>query len=167
MSSVRHLLLPVLLLTAACGGGTIAHKPAPVPRPTPVTTTHTATPKPAFQVVTATSDQMFTSPDHNLGCVVEQAYARCDYVKHAFTIPPAPSDCSSGWGHGIELQAGTMASFFCGHDYVTGSKTILAAGHGIKVGFVECDVVSASEVFCHGASDSHGFRVSQAKFSLA
>jgi len=122
---------------------------------------------PAYQVVTATTDQMFTSPDLNLGCVVEPAYARCDYVKHDFALPPAPVDCSSGWGHGIELQAGTKAAFFCGHDYVTGSRTIVATGHGIKVGFVECDVVAADKVLCHGTSDSHGFTVSRAKYSLA
>lgn len=110
---------------------------------------------------------MFTSPDRNLGCVVEQAYARCDYVKHDFALPPAPADCSSGWGHGIEMQAGTKAGFFCGHDFVTGAKTIVPVGHGIKVGFVECDVVAAAQVFCHGTSDAHGFKVSRAKYSLA
>jgi hypothetical protein len=65
------------------------------------------------------------------------------------------------------MQAGTKAGFFCGHDYVTGSKTVVAAGHGIKVGFVECDVVTAAKVFCHGTADAHGFTVSRATYSLA
>ena len=164
---MRRLAFPVLLLSAACGGGTTAQPAAPTPTPVVTTKAPPPTKAPAFQVVTSASIQTFTSPDGNIGCDVEPAYARCDYVKHDFPLPPAPSDCSSGWGHGIEMQGGTKAEFFCGHDYVTGSKTIVAVGHGIKVGFVECDVVSAGEVFCHGTSDSHGFRVSRAKYSLA
>lgn len=164
---MRRLLLFALLLTAACGGGTTAQPPATPPAAAATTKAPVPTKAPAYQVVTASTDQMFTSPDHNLGCVVEPAYARCDYVKHDFALPKAPADCSSGWGHGIEMQAGTKAGFFCGHDFVTGSKTIVPAGHGIKVGFVECDVVNAGQVFCHGTSDSHGFKVSRATYSLA
>lgn len=167
MSGVRLLLLSALLLTAACGGGTTAQPAAPTPTPVVTTRAPVPTKAPAYQVVTATTNQTFTSPDGNLGCVVEPAYARCDFVKRDFALPPAPSDCSSGWGHGIELQAGTKAGFFCGSDFVTGSKNVIAVGRGIRVGFVECDVVRAGEVACHGTSDAHGFRVSRARYSLA
>lgn len=158
-----------LLLVAACGGNSAttlpratkpATKPSAKPSPKPVVT-HA----PRFAVTTSATAQEFTIPDGSIGCDVESAYARCDQVHRDWALPPPPADCSSGWGHGIEMQLGSRASVFCGSDSVLGGR-VLAPGHGIKVGFVECDVVTATQVLCSSSSDGHGFTVTRKAYSL-
>jgi hypothetical protein len=164
---MRRSLVLAALLTAGCSSGSVQHTgPSPV-APTTARPVVTSSPKPAFAVTILTGPLKFVSTDGNLGCEIESAYARCDPARRAWPLPPQPSDCASGWGHGIELQAGTRASFFCGSDSAAGGKRALAPGHAFKVGFIECDAVSATTIHCHGTSDAHGFTISRAKYSLA
>ena len=158
----RSLLL--LVLVGACSGSPSAGAPHPT-TPAPARTTAAPATHPAFAVTTLDAATTFLSADGNLACDIESAYARCDPQHRDWPLPPQPSDCASGWGHGIELQAGTKASFFCGSDRIS-AKRPLAAGHGFKVGFLECDAVSATTISCHGTTDAHGFTISKAKYSL-
>lgn len=157
----RSLLLVALL--AGCSSGSAPHAAPPSVAPTtakPVVT------RPAFAVTVLAAPLKFVSADGNLGCTIESAYARCDPAHRAWRLPPEPSDCASGWGHGIELQAGTRAAFFCGSDSVAGGKRVLAPGHALRLDFVQCDAVSATTVHCHDTGDAHGFTISRAKYSL-
>ena len=117
-------------------------------------------------VTVVTGAVEFRSADGNLGCDIESAYARCDPRARSWPLPPQPSDCASGWGHGIEVQAGTKGSFFCGSDSVLGGTRVLAAGQALRNDFVQCDAVSASTISCHGTQDAHGFSISRAKYAL-
>jgi hypothetical protein len=161
----RSLVLGVLLVSACSAQSSVAHGPRPTAVPTTLEPSSPRT-TPAFAVTALTGTLQFTSTDGNLGCDIESAYARCDPTHRSWPLPPQPSDCASGWGHGIELQAGTRASFFCGSDSVAGGKRVLPAGHGLRVGFIECDALSATTVHCHGTTDSHGFTISRATYSL-
>ncbi len=161
---MRRSLLLLPLLVSACSSGS----PASAPTPTPVrTTAKPVVTKPAFAVTVVSGAVKFTSADHNLGCDIESAYARCDPEHRDWGLPPQPSDCASGWGHGIEMQAATKASFFCGSDSVKGGTRVLAPGHAFKNGFVQCDAISATTIHCHGTQDAHGFTISRAKYVLA
>ena len=135
--------------------------------PTATTAKPVVTHKPAFAVTNLSAAVKFTSADGNLGCDIESAYARCDPEHHAWPLPPQPSDCSSGWGHGIEIQAGTRASFFCGSDSVAGGKRVLAPGHAFRNGFLQCDAISTTTIHCHDVGDSHGFTISKARYLLS
>ena len=160
---MRRSPFVLLLLVGACSSHSGTPQAAPTTR-APATRPATSAP-PAFAVTTLADATTFLSPDGNLACDIESAYARCDPAHRDWALPPQPSDCASGWGHGIELQAGTKASFFCGSDHITASRR-LAAGHAYKVGFLQCDAVSATTVHCHDTSDAHGFTISKAKYSL-
>lgn len=165
VEGMRRFLLLLLLLAGACSSSSTPHAAPTTPAATlPPRTSAPA--KPAFAVTELPAATTFLSTDGNLACDIESAYARCDPKARSWPLPPQPSDCASGWGHGIELQAGTKASFFCGSDHITASRP-LAAGHGYRVGFLECDAVSASTVSCHDTNDGHGFTISKAKYTLA
>ena len=173
---VRRSLVLGLLLVSGCS----SHSPnAAAPSPTPATTRTSPSPaasrttpappaatKPAYAVTPLSAPLKFASADGNLGCDIESAYARCDPEHRTWRLPPAPSDCASGWGHGIELQAGTPASFFCGSDSVAGGKRVLAPGHAFVEGFVQCDALSATTIRCHGTTDGHGFTISRTGYRL-
>ncbi|MDX6219914.1 MAG: hypothetical protein QOJ48_1595 [Frankiales bacterium] len=163
---VRRCLVLGLLFASGCASHTaVAHGPGRTVAPTTVKPSP-AKSRPAFALTAVTGPLKFTSADGNLGCDIESAYARCDPAHRNWPVPGQPSDCASGWGHGIELQAGTKASFFCGSDSVAGGKRVLAAGRGFTDGFIECDAISATTVHCHGTTDTHGFTISRATYSL-
>jgi hypothetical protein len=167
---VRRSLVPGLvsglLLVSACSSqSAVAHGPGPTAVPTSVKPSPPKA-KPAVAVTPLTGTLKFTSTDGNLGCDIESAYARCDPAHRSWPLPPQPSDCASGWGHGIELQAGTRASFFCGSDSVAGGKRVLAAGRGFRDGFIQCEALSPTTIHCHDTTDSHGFTISGATYSL-
>jgi hypothetical protein len=165
---MRRSLLLLVVLVGACSSGSPSaggpHPTTPAATRTTAPATHPAT-HPAYAVTTLSAATTFLSADGNLACDIESAYARCDPKTRDWPLPPQPSDCASGWGHGIELQAGTKASFFCGSDHISATRP-LAAGHAYQVGFLECDAVSATTVSCHGTADAHGFTISKAKYSL-
>ncbi|MCU1602858.1 MAG: hypothetical protein JWO22_3567 [Frankiales bacterium] len=158
-------MLLLVLVVSACSSSSVQHA-GPTPSPTPTKAVTKPPVKPAFAVTAVSGAFAFRSADGNLGCDIESAYARCDPEHRDWKLPPQPSDCASGWGHGIELQAGTKGSFFCGSDSVKGGTKVLATGHAFKNGFVQCDAVSASTIHCHGTDDTHGFTISRAKYSL-
>jgi hypothetical protein len=157
----RSLVLGLLLVSACSSHSSTAVRPSPThPAVSPVAT------KPAYAVTKLTAPLAFTSADGNLGCDIESAYARCDPEHRSWRLPPQPSDCASGWGHGIELQAGTKASFFCGSDSVAGGRRVLAPGHAFSEGFVQCEAVSSTTIRCHGTTDTHGFTISRSGYRL-
>ena len=164
---MRRSLLLAVLVAGACSSHSTSAPPPHTASPTAVKPRPTTSSRPAFAVTRLTGPLKFVSADGNLGCDIESAYARCDPGHRAWSLPPQPSDCASGWGHGIELQTGTRASFFCGSDSVAGGKRVLAAGQAFVVQFIECDALSASTISCHDTADSHGFTISRAKYSLA
>src|SRR5947209_7367176 len=98
----RLLPVAVLVLVAACSGSFTHAAPAPTHATATRTPLVKPKPKPSFAVTTAVGAFTFVSVDGNLGCDIEPAYARCDPAHHSWDVPPQPSDCASGWGHGIE-----------------------------------------------------------------
>jgi hypothetical protein len=162
---MRRSLLLAAVLAGACSSHSASTPPPQTTAPTK--SKASATPRPAFAVTTLTAPVKFVSADGNLGCDIESAYARCDPAHRSWALPPQPSDCASGWGHGIELQTGTRASFFCGSDSVAGGKRVLAPGHALRFQFVQCDAIGTTTIHCHDTADAHGFTISRAKYSLA
>ena len=163
---MRRYLLLLPLLVAGCSSASHPTSPHVAATTRPPVGRPPAPTRPAFAVTRLAAATTFTSADGNLACDLESAYARCDPTHRDWALPPQPSDCASGWGHGIELQAGTKASFFCGSDRISAARP-LTAGRGYQVGFLECDAVSASTVTCHDTADPHGFTISRAKYSLS
>jgi hypothetical protein len=161
---MRRCLLVAVLLAGACSShATVTTAPTPTVAPT---TARPVVPRPAFAVTVLSAPLTFASADGNLTCDIESAYARCDPRSRAWATPAAPSDCFSGWGKGIELQAGTKASFFCASEALGSPHRVLAAKHAFKVGFIQCDGISATTIHCHGTADPHGFTISKAKYSV-
>jgi hypothetical protein len=161
---MRRSLLVAALLAGACSSPSTGTSPTRTTAPTVPPTT--AAP-PAFAVTRLPGPLKFVSADGNLGCEIESAYARCDPRHHAWPLPAQPSDCASGWGHGIELQTGTRASFFCGSDSAAGGTRVLATGRAFTVQFIQCDAIGPATIHCHDTADTHGFTISRAKYSLA
>jgi len=159
----RSLVLGLLLVSACSSHSTPAAAPSPTRSSAPPSPAPT---QPTYAVTALTAPLTFTSADGNLGCDIESAYARCDPAHRSWQLPPQPSDCASGWGHGIELQAGTKASFFCGSDSVAGGKRVLAPGHAFSEGFVQCEAVTATTIRCHDTGDAHGFTISRSGYRL-
>ena len=82
----------------------------------------------------------FSSPSGNIGCYIEPTNVRCDIAERSWSPPPRSASCSemTGWGQGIQLDAGKPADFVCAGDTALTSGSPLAYGDKIVSGSIEC-----------------------------
>ena len=103
----------------------------------------------------------FSSPSGNIGCYVDSTGARCDIESSTFQIPQKPASCLLAWGHGLEVDQTTFATFVCAGDTTLGARTVLTYGSSTTVGEFEC-TSEESGMTCLNLATNHGFRLSKA-----
>jgi hypothetical protein len=154
------LAVAVALLVAGCGGGTPGE-----PSAAPTTTRPTATSSPLPAPTIEGKPAFFSTPDGNVACDLEPAYARCDVRSHTWTSPKKPADCHNRWGKAVEVAAGTRAAFICWFGASPlGAKRVLRQGQAITVGLMTCRTVSGG-VDC--GDGGHGFVLTRASYRLS
>jgi hypothetical protein len=163
------VVLPAVLVLAACGGassGTHAEKSQspterttqPVARPDKVTKA-----SPADREVYELSG--FVSPTGNVSCMIDADWARCDIIDRDWSPPARPADCEFDYGQGISLAPGEPAQFVCAGDTAFGADEVLPYGDSITAGVLRCE--SAEEgITCRDTQTSHGFSISQRAYQL-
>ncbi|WP_130289934.1 DUF6636 domain-containing protein [Pseudonocardia sediminis] len=106
----------------------------------------------------------FRSPTGNIGCVLDADGVRCDVTERRWQLPPAPADCTAGWGAGLALTGTSPAGPTCGGDTVAdASAAPLEYGQALRSGDVTC-VSRRTGVECRNAATGHGFAASRASF---
>jgi hypothetical protein len=110
----------------------------------------------------------FSSPSGNIGCYIDPGYARCDIRERNWAAPSKPASCPemTGWGQGLQLDAGRSADFVCAGDTALTSGNPLAYGDKIVAGPIECTSTPAGITcwdFVHGGE----FSISRQDFHLA
>ena len=135
---------------------------------------------PAIASAAASFDQMptktftvseltgFTSPSGNIGCYISADHVRCDIRERIWTPPAKPASCNenTGWGQGLELNAGERAGFVCAGDTALAGGKPLAYGDTIQAGTISCDM-TGSGVACYDASTGDGFELSREGYGLS
>jgi hypothetical protein len=181
---VLAVLAGALLLTlGACTAATTTAGPAVTVSPpgppsagdtTPGTTTPgdsagtappAATPSSIIATVSANTPSFFITPSKNIGCSMTMSGARCDIGDRSWTPPPKPPSCHLDYGNGVSVSA-SGATVSCAGDtvlYVT--TNVLAYGHGISNGQVEC-VSQSTGVRCEYLATGHGFTLAKEAYTL-
>lgn len=175
------LVLAGALTIAACGSGgtkTVVSQQtitAPAPEP-PLTVPSTASqpttpgpaPGPAAPSGPTVHRGIFSSPSHNIGCVLAGGTARCDIRKRDWSPPPHPASCSDqvDFGQGLTVGRSGRATFVCAGDTALNpTGPVIAYGSNSKVG----DIVCASRISgmtCTNAATGHGFFIARDRYRL-
>lgn len=151
--------LALALLLTGCGGSD--GEPVAVPTTVAPTTTRVPLPVPTLEG----SPTTFRTPDGDVGCELQPAYARCDVKRASWKAPKKPSDCGNRWGDAVEVAAGSRATFICWFGPSPLSSTrVLRVGQAIKVGLMTCRALTTG-VECSG--EGHGFRLGRTAYRLS
>jgi hypothetical protein len=161
-------LLSVVLVLAACGGGSagmqsengrsIAGRATTQPAADKLTA-----PAPAGREVYELTG--FVSPTGNVSCMIDADWARCDIIDRDWSPPARPADCEFDYGQGISLAPGEQAQFVCAGDTAFGPDEVLPYGESITAGVLQCESAD-SGVTCRDSGTSHGFSISQQAYQL-
>jgi hypothetical protein len=161
-------LLSVVLVLAACGGGSagmqsengrsIAGRATTQPAADKLTA-----PAPAGREVYELTG--FVSPTGNVSCMIDADWARCDIIDRDWSPPARPADCEFDYGQGISLAPGEQAQFVCAGDTAFGPDEVLPYGESITAGVLQCESAD-SGVTCRDSGTSHGFSISQRAYQL-
>jgi hypothetical protein len=174
----------VLLALSACTAATVTAGPAvTVPAPgaptsgdtapgatTPSRTPASAAPSaatPSVVIATVSGDtpSFFITPSKNIGCSMTTSGARCDIGDRSWSAPPKPASCKLDYGNGVSVSA-SGATVSCAGDTVLNVTTnVLAYGHGISNGQVEC-VSQSTGVRCEYLATGHGFTLAKEAYTL-
>lgn len=156
---MRVVPLALLLLVAACGGS------GAEPSTPPTTIVPGATRTPLAAPTIEGEATFFSTPDGNVACEVQPAYARCDAKAHTWTAPKKPSDCHNKWGSAIDMAAGSKPEFICWFgESPLGTKRVVRMGQALQVGLMTCRVIVGG-VEC--SAEGRSFRVTRAAYRLA
>jgi hypothetical protein len=104
---------------------------------------------------------MFSSPSHNIGCAVDQGFARCDVRSRTWKPPAKPKRCMLDWGQGLLVGATGRGQFVCAGDTTLDpSGAVLPYGRSRGVGRFSCTSRIAG-MTCRNARSGHGFTISR------
>jgi hypothetical protein len=107
----------------------------------------------------------FQSPSKNIGCILDDSFARCDIRKRDWSPPRKPSSCGEDYGQGLSIaRNGSRGRFVCAGDTALGSGKVLAYGRSIRRGKITC-TSRESGVTCKNAR-GHGFRISRGSYRV-
>lgn len=176
MRDMRPLLVCLLLLTA-CSSGSGEARPAPtevdLAPASPTTSATAAAPSasPSLVVETGAPGEFssFDTPSGNIACGVSERGAECEVRDYTWKLPPRPADCvDADWIGGLSVgKDGQPASVgSCQTDTVFGSGKVLAYGHALRVGGVQCASYRTG-VECVVVGSRHGFFVSKATYRVS
>ena len=164
------VVLPAVLVLAACGGGSTGAQPAHTPSITTQTASEHAAqpdkltgPAPADQEVNELTG--FISPTGNVACMMDHSWARCDIIDHDWSPPARPADCELDYGGGIHIAPGAPAEFVCAGDTVFGTDNVLPYGESISAGVLRCESAD-SGITCRDTKTGHGFSIARQAYQL-
>jgi hypothetical protein len=167
---VAVVVLPAVLVLAACGSRSTDAQPARTPSITTQTTSEPAArpdkltgPAPADQKVDELTG--FISPTGNVACMIDADWTRCDIIDRDWSPPARPADCEFDYGQGISLAPGEPAQFVCAGDTAFGPDEVLPYGDSITAGVLRCESADAG-ITCRDTQTSHGFSISQQAYQL-
>ena len=166
---VAVVVLPAVLVLAACGSRSTDAQPG-TPSITTQTTSEPAArpdkltgPAPADQKVDELTG--FISPTGNVACMIDADWARCDIIDRDWSPPARPADCEFDYGQGMSLAPGEPAQFVCAGDTAFGPDEVLPYGDSITAGVLRCESADAG-ITCRDTQTSHGFSISQKAYQL-
>lgn len=107
----------------------------------------------------------FTSPTGAIGCMLDDAFVRCDVRENVWNLPPRPAECEFDYGQGVSLAAGEEAAMVCAGDTTLGAGEPLAYGMSITRGSLSCESTQTG-VTCRDARGGHGFTVARETYAL-
>jgi hypothetical protein len=131
---------------------------------TPGASTPSAT---ASVVIAAVSGDttLFVTPSGNIACAVTATGARCDIGDRLWTASPKPASCTLDYGNGVSVSASGAAVSCAGDTLLHSSTNVLAYGHGIRDGQVQCDS-QPTGVRCEYVATGHGFTLAREAYTL-
>lgn len=104
-----------------------------------------------------------TTPDGNIGCVMDPWWMRCDVGSRNCAPPPRPANCPPGadYGQGIVLTADDPngAAFVCAGDSVLNAGTPLGHRETALLDSVRCQM-TPERVACQDFMNGKGFWMS-------
>ncbi len=170
-----------LLMLSACTATTTTARPAAaVSGPGTTDTTTPGAPSPgataasaaptaaAPSVVIATvsgNTTLFVTPSGNIACAVSGTGARCDIGDRSWTAPPKPASCPLDYGNGLSVSASGAVVACAGDTLLHSTASVLAYGHGIRNGQVQC-VSQSAGVRCEYLPTGHGFTIAKEAYTL-
>ena len=167
---VAVVVLPAVLVLAACGSRSTDAQPARTPSTTAQTASEPAArpdkltgPAPADQKVDELTG--FISPTGNVACMIDADWARCDIIDRDWSPPPRPADCEFDYGQGISLAPGESAQFVCAGDTAFGTDEVLPYGDSITAGVLRCESADAG-ITCRDTKTGHGFSLARQAYQL-
>jgi uncharacterized protein DUF6636 len=169
------LCLALALLAAGCGDGDATQPPSvqTVTETTvkesgdTVTVERSDGSKPADGAVTRRSGlQQFGSPTGNIGCALDEGYARCDIRERAWEPSPRPSDCDLDWGSALEVSD-QGAGFLCHGDTTLPSDgtQVLGYGDALQVGGFRCSS-EKDGMTCQNVDTGSGFFLARESYRI-
>ncbi len=169
----------VLVACSGSSGGTPSAGSTPTYSVAPPAAPATGSPAPpvtptmpAIRVVYAsrTGAAQFLTADRNIACTLAGAdgfAVRCEIFEKMWLPPPQASDCAhgTGWGHGLTMKD-SVSAVGCFADTLRGrSFPVLAVGHGVRVGSVECANLGPG-VQCTDLASHQGFALTGTFYSF-
>jgi hypothetical protein len=163
----------VLLTLGACttttaGPAVAVSSPGITGTTTDAATPGATTPGATASVVIATvsgDTTLFLTPSGNIGCAVTASGARCDIGDRFWTAPPKPASCQLDYGNGVSVSASGAGVSCAGDTLLHSSTNVLAYGHGIRNGQVQC-VSQSTGVRCEYLATGHGFTIAKEAYTL-
>lgn len=155
----RLLLLPLLLVVAACGAET---SPEAAPTTPPATTT--PAPAPTAATPPPVETRYFSSQSGAIRCSMSAVATTCEVKDHKWKLPSKPADCDVDWGGMVEVRAdeGTLV---CHGDTLFGTGPVPELGESLTVGDFQCRPAKV-HVYCTNLATKHGFSVSRWDYQL-
>jgi hypothetical protein len=81
----------------------------------------------------------FQSPSHNIGCVLDKHFVRCDIREKTWPTPPKPASCDVDYGQGVSVGQHGRADYVCAGDTaLDDSVDVLGYGDRISKGNIRC-----------------------------
>jgi hypothetical protein len=178
----------LLLALGACGqagNNTVAAPPAAATTPgaagaTPDTaTSDTATAgattqppaspsaaSPSLVIATISGNTyMFVTPSGNIGCAATTSGVRCDIGDRSWTAPTKATSCQLDYGNGVFVGPNGAGMTCAGDTLLHATTTVLAYGHGVRVGQILC-VSQSTGVRCEYVPTGHGFTLAKEAYTL-
>jgi hypothetical protein len=91
------------------------------------------------------------------------SWARCDVANAAYQTP-LTADCRD-LDQGDSLVLGETVASTCHGDTVLRAGSVLAVGHGRRLGDIRCTMTHAG-VTCRNLVTGHGFRMSRTRYRI-
>lgn len=109
---------------------------------------------------------MFSAPSHNIGCAMDNGFARCDVANRTWRTPAKPRGCMLDWGNGFLVERRGRGRVVCAGDTVLNPRgPVLAYGKSRSVGAFTCTSRRAGMTCSHSGS-GHGFTVSRSAYRV-